>query len=362
MSTNCILCVTNPRTGFDLLCDTCRSKQVRKCSCGQPKAKHWHLACPACWALIPKPLQDEVYHLFKTQQGSDDHVACVRRCYEAIRAAGVSEPEPCRPSAPPRDPFTIPQVSDLLARCGLIPHYAEEDPEGYDGGVTAGQVGRFNGLLNQHGREKGELQLIGERDEAEAALSQAYFLITGKSPEWSNCFGHKEALEEIDDAQRVLRQSLSAARALNEQCQCAYCGYLSPKGRQHMVEHMLTCEKHPVSLMMAEQIRERALLTQIMQEITRAVTLLGADVPLLGAIGSWGDTLSDAEVLAGIKDWCDRHDVAALDRGDVHSAYFDGDGTVGLYNALELSVEWPPSWPATVTPAALRAMGIEVRP
>lgn len=52
-------------------------------------------------------------------------------------------------------------------------------------------------------------QLIQERDEAEEAISQAYYLITGKSPEWSNAFGYAEALEEIDDAQRLLRQSLA---------------------------------------------------------------------------------------------------------------------------------------------------------
>lgn len=50
------------------------------------------------------------------------------------------------------------------------------------------------------------LKLIDERDAAEEALSQAYFLITGKSPEWSNIFGYKE-VEEIDDAQKLLRSS-----------------------------------------------------------------------------------------------------------------------------------------------------------
>lgn len=49
-------------------------------------------------------------------------------------------------------------------------------------------------------------QTIGERDAAEEALSQAYFLITGRSPEWSNLFGNKEAIEEIDACQRLLRE------------------------------------------------------------------------------------------------------------------------------------------------------------
>lgn len=64
--------------------------------------------------------------------------------------------------------------------------------------------------------ERSEEQLCIERDDAEQALSQAFYLITGRSPEWSNHFGYKEALEEIDDAQRVMRESLSRVRELEE--------------------------------------------------------------------------------------------------------------------------------------------------
>lgn len=52
-------------------------------------------------------------------------------------------------------------------------------------------------------------QLMTERDEAEEAISQAYFLVTGRSPEWSNLFGHAEALEEIEDALILLRKAVS---------------------------------------------------------------------------------------------------------------------------------------------------------
>lgn len=55
-------------------------------------------------------------------------------------------------------------------------------------------------------------QLIDERDAAEEALSQAYFLIVGHSPEWSNLFGYKEALADIDDAQSILRETAKTAR------------------------------------------------------------------------------------------------------------------------------------------------------
>jgi hypothetical protein len=57
-------------------------------------------------------------------------------------------------------------------------------------------------------------QLIDERDDAQEALSRAYYLVTGRSPEWSNLFGAPECLEEIDDAQNVLRKSLSRIAAL----------------------------------------------------------------------------------------------------------------------------------------------------
>lgn len=65
---------------------------IRPCSCGKPRAKAWHLACADCWALIPRSLQELVYRLYQTDCGSDEHVAAVRRCYEAIRAARKGQP------------------------------------------------------------------------------------------------------------------------------------------------------------------------------------------------------------------------------------------------------------------------------
>lgn len=35
-------------------------------------------------------------------------------------------------------------------------------------------------------QERSIEQLVTERDDAEQALSQAYYLVTGRSPEWSN--------------------------------------------------------------------------------------------------------------------------------------------------------------------------------
>jgi len=64
--------------------------------------------------------------------------------------------------------------------------------------------------------EKQLLKLVDERDEAEQALSQAYYQVTGKSPEWSNVFGHKQALEEIDEVVNLLKQALKNAESKSQ--------------------------------------------------------------------------------------------------------------------------------------------------
>lgn len=57
--------------------------------------------------------------------------------------------------------------------------------------------------------ERAHLQTIDERDRAEEALSQAYYLIKGESPQWSNLFGHEQVLDDIDDAQRCIRSEIA---------------------------------------------------------------------------------------------------------------------------------------------------------
>lgn len=56
-------------------------------------------------------------------------------------------------------------------------------------------------------------RLVDERDKAEEFGSHLYYLITGRSPEWSNLFGYDEATEDVDDAQRTLRESLKKAES-----------------------------------------------------------------------------------------------------------------------------------------------------
>ena len=41
-------------------------------------------------------------------------------------------------------------------------------------------------------------QLVDERDEAEGAIDQAYEIVTGKTPEWSNNFGFRDACHGIE--------------------------------------------------------------------------------------------------------------------------------------------------------------------
>jgi hypothetical protein len=51
-------------------------------------------------------------------------------------------------------------------------------------------------------------QAIGERDAVEECLSQMYYLVTGNSPEWSNRFGHEQALEDVGDVLAALKAAI----------------------------------------------------------------------------------------------------------------------------------------------------------
>ena len=42
---------------------------------------------------------------------------------------------------------------------------------------------------------------------------------------------------------------------------------------------------------------------EIVQELYRTLTLLGAESDLLGTVGSWGTSLPDDDVLANLKHW-----------------------------------------------------------
>ena len=53
--------------------------------------------------------------------------------------------------------------------------------------------------------EQACIEVIEERDEAEEALGEAVALVTGHYPEWSNCYGKKDALADIDESMASLK-------------------------------------------------------------------------------------------------------------------------------------------------------------
>lgn len=62
-------------------------------------------------------------------------------------------------------------------------------------------------------RDKEVIRLIDERDSAEEAISQVYYLVVGESPEWSNLFGHTQAIEEIDETFNLLKTAVKQYQA-----------------------------------------------------------------------------------------------------------------------------------------------------
>ncbi len=56
------------------------------------------------------------------------------------------------------------------------------------------------------------LRTIDQRDAAEDALSDAFRLVTGREPEWSNLFGYADAMEEITASLGQKESALAAAR------------------------------------------------------------------------------------------------------------------------------------------------------
>jgi len=88
--------------------------------------------------------------------------------------------------------------------------------EGELGLESAEETRDLMNMAFEAGQEGPVGKLIDERDNAENALSQAYYLVTGHSPEWSNLFGHAEALEEIEEACEVLRESARSAQPQSE--------------------------------------------------------------------------------------------------------------------------------------------------
>lgn len=76
-------------------------------------------------------------------------------------------------------------------------------------------AGAFDVLIKEVRTGERDLdQAIGERDAAEECLSQMYYVVTGRSPEWSNNFGHEQAIEDVGDAVDALKSAVKGWRQI----------------------------------------------------------------------------------------------------------------------------------------------------
>ncbi len=50
-------------------------------------------------------------------------------------------------------------------------------------------------------------------------------------------------------------------------------------------------------------MQTRTANSEVVNELYRALVLLGADSDLLGTVGSWGSSLPDEDVIANLKGW-----------------------------------------------------------
>ena len=67
---------------------------------------------------------------------------------------------------------------------------------------------------------------------------------------------------------------------------------------------------------------------KIVGELCKSISLLGGKSDLIGTISSWGDTLSESEVLALIKDWNDFTANELKERIDLNSTNYFRHSTI----------------------------------
>lgn len=110
----------------------------------------------------------------------------------------------------------------FIAGCRAVHENYQPDPDpefGEAGDDYAASIAHtaITALIGRLERaEAAMLQVIDARDAAEEALSQAYYLVTGRSPEWSNLFGRAEALTDIEDACDMLRLAVRTKLGLGQ--------------------------------------------------------------------------------------------------------------------------------------------------
>ncbi len=128
-----------------------------------------------------------------------------------------SNPMPDQPA--PTPPATDEQIAELdrkyEARIGPDPAWGEwtiDVTVAYP--ALRSRLAEAEKTIAKNDREAEEL--IDERDEAEEAMSQAYYLVTGRSPEWSNNFGYEQAHEDIAATVNLLKQAVKDQQATIE--------------------------------------------------------------------------------------------------------------------------------------------------
>lgn len=118
MSTNCINCVVNKRTGFDLLCDDCRAlRSVPKTDAVaiQPLTGHWTARCGVCGKEYSQQVGSTPCC------GSVAEITSNRFDSVAVKAKGV-ETEPAALVNPDRWEETSLPNGTAMVRCGVCKH------------------------------------------------------------------------------------------------------------------------------------------------------------------------------------------------------------------------------------------------
>jgi hypothetical protein len=83
--------------------------------------KRWHVACVTHWAMVPKPLQREIYHHY-SQKHKLEHLRALREAWKILNA-----PQPSREPVALPEPTVGQQAGmTLSAREQFLANLAEE--------------------------------------------------------------------------------------------------------------------------------------------------------------------------------------------------------------------------------------------
>lgn len=123
-------------------------------------------------------------------------------------------------------------------------------------------------------------ELIAERDALQTKLAEAQLIEYGdlvKLADYDALLATIQAkdlhIAGMQDAQNALQRERDAARILNDQAVCAYCGHVGARDLEAIVEHMNMCEQHPLKTIVAitaerDSLQQRLVL---MEELLAAI-------------------------------------------------------------------------------------------